>query len=90
MDNRALFSRQSDFTSLHALSLQNAFEVTGKDLPLVRINNKPDKGLIGQQSPLYAQQLCAGKIDLPYQSARIEGEIAYGGKVIEFGILIPR
>ena len=90
MDHRAVFSRESDFTSLHPLSLQNTFEVTGKKLSPVCIGNKTAKGFIGQQSPLYSQQLRTGKIYLPYHSARIKGEIADGRKVIEFGILVPR
>jgi hypothetical protein len=57
MDQRAVFSREADFTSLHPLSLQNTFEVTGKKLFPVCLGNKTDKGFIGQQSPLSSQQL---------------------------------
>ena len=90
MDNRAVIYPESDIASLHPLSLQNAFEVTGKILFPLRISNKTDEGFIGQQSPLYSQQLRAGKIYLPYYSGRINGEITDGRKVIKFGILVPR
>jgi hypothetical protein len=49
MDHPAVFSRESDFTSLHALSLQNSFEVTGKNLPPLCIGNKTGKWFIDQE-----------------------------------------
>ena len=82
MDHRAVFFREFDFTFMHARVLQNSFKVTGKNPSPLCIGNKTGKGFIGQLSPLYSQQLRAGKIYLPHYSGRIKSEIGDRCKVI--------
>ena len=90
IEYRAAFSCKSDLASFYALSSQDVFQVTEKNLPPVCIGNKTGKRSIDQESPLDPEELCAGKIYLLYHSSYIKGEIADRGKVIEFGIGVPR
>jgi hypothetical protein len=54
MDHDAVFSRESDFTFLHALPVQHAFDVVGKNFLPFCIRNKAAKGFIGKLPPFYS------------------------------------
>ena len=62
VDRSAVFSLEFYFAFQHDMLLQNQGEMTGKNLPPLRIGNKSYKWFIGQQQPLDSKQLHAGEI----------------------------
>ena len=89
-DGRAVRCGEFEFAPLDAMSFQGCFQVCSKNLRTVLSRDKTGKGRVGQLMPFNSEHARAGKIYLPYYSARIKCKIANGCKVIQLGIFIPR